>query len=930
MNRHLRALRPLFLTLLGLAAQAGALTPAGTVITNQVQAEFISPVTDQPEQVLSNVVQTTVAPVCAASVTPDGSAEQPAYSVTRLPGETAVFPYVLTNAGNDRFAFALSGRVEAGSATAPSLRVVQDVNANGQLDSGEPDVSTVLLDADASVRLLLVTGALTQGTALVNLVSGCAGGASDTNNVSRVVVGPPPALGVTKSFSPAQLRPGAETTVTVATTNSGAGESRAVTVTDLLADQAALGLTFVSGSAAASGGTVEFTTDGSTWAATEPAAVRGVRVRKDSLSAAETLTLTFRMRAAASAEGQVIPNVATAQTGTQSVSGQASVDVRYLPAVAIGPVGTPEAPEGSDADRQSRTFGAVGQAVCFDHTAKNTGDVADAYHIEVTFPQGGAQVTLLGADGQPLAQPFTLAPGQTTVVRACFTPQQAGSLSAVLTILGARGTSNATADVLQNVQATLPELRKTYRATTRNDAGQAVNVPQDQPVRVGDTLTYTLSVRNPYTWALTDVVLTDPLPAHLNFASASDGGQKTGTPGAEQVRWTLGTLAPGQALERTVTATVSDRAVDGEALKNVFTLSSTEFTTPLPSNEVSTPVWKAKLVVTKAVSAQEVTYGDRLLYTLTIANQSSTTAIINAVVVDTAPKGLEYVPGTATLNGDALADPNIVSGTSTWTSTWTIPEIPAGATVTLTYVSRVTPEASGALVNTVSVSGTGAGGVAKAIASNRAQATTRLNLLRFAPQADIVGVVFVDRNRNGLYDVATDTPVGRARILLAGGREVLTDERGRYSFGNVPVGTHALRLDPSTTPYQALLTPQAGGLSGTKTVFVTGLTSVDFPLAPLGGDISVLRRTTLTIGDVRVEKSVFAAGGGYTVQIRIVTPRALHEVAFIDPLPAGATLKEGRNTLTGSLNAGEIFLTYHFDWTGEPRAATTDPVLTWR
>ncbi|MFD1732001.1 hypothetical protein ACFSC4_14530 [Deinococcus malanensis] len=106
---------------------------------------------------------------------------------------------------------------------------------------------------------------------------------------------------------------------------------------------------------------------------------------------------------------------------------------------------------------------------------------------------------------------------------------------------------------------------------------------------------------------------------------------------------------------------------------------------------------------------------------------------------------------------------------------------------------------------------------------------TRLNLLQFAPQADILGVVFVDRNRNGLYDEALDTPVARARVLLAGGREALTDERGRYSFGNVRIGTHALRLDPSTTPYQALITHQAGGLSGTKTVHVTGLTSVDFP-----------------------------------------------------------------------------------------------------
>ncbi|MFD1732002.1 hypothetical protein ACFSC4_14535 [Deinococcus malanensis] len=34
----------------------------------------------------------------------------------------------------------------------------------------------------------------------------------------------------------------------------------------------------------------------------------------------------------------------------------------------------------------------------------------------------------------------------------------------------------------------------------------------------------------------------------------------------------------------------------------------------------------------------------------------------------------------------------------------------------------------------------------------------------------------------------------------------------------------------------------------------------------------MLRRTTLSLGDVRVEKTVFTRPGGYTVRLRIVTP----------------------------------------------------------
>ena len=108
---------------------------------------------------------------------------------------------------------------------------------------------------------------------------------------------------------------------------------------------------------------------------------------------------------------------------------------------------------------------------------------------------------------------------------------------------------------------------------------------------------------------------------------------------------------------------------------------------------------------------------------------------------------------------------------------------------------------------------------------------------------------------------------------------------------------------------------------------VRGLTSVNFPLAPLGGDIAALRRTTLSVGDVTIEKSVFAVDGGYVVTLKINSPRDLPDFMLDDPLPGGATLKEGRNTLGTSLRAGETILTYRFEWNGPASAATTDPVV---
>ncbi|KEF33454.1 hypothetical protein RDMS_12300 [Deinococcus sp. RL] len=893
-----------------------AQTPAGTAITNQATATF-DPVTPGGEtSAESNVVRTVVQAVCAVSVTPDGTVQAPGQSASVLPGEGATFRYTVVNGGNARFTFPLGARSEAESAHTPALRVILDTNGNGVADPGEGSADALTLEAGASANVLLVveTGEGARGDAFVNLVASCGGAEPDANNVSRVRVGPPPALAVEKSFTPARVRPGDETTVTVRTRNAGEGDSREVILTDPLGEQLAQGLVFVPGSARASAGVLEYTADGVSWSTGEPAQVRGVRVRAASLAAGADLTLTFRMRATEAAENRTIPNVATAVTGRQQASGRAEADVRFLPGVAIGPVGQPEAPEGTPADTQTRPFAVVGQAVCFDHTLKNTGDVRDLFTVTVTYPQGAATARLTGADGQPLVQPLPLEPGATALVRVCYDAAQAGGLEALLTATGAQGTRNATRDVVQAVEAGLPELLKT------------VSPPPERTVAQGEELTYTLRVRNPYARPLTEVTVSDPLPAHVDFVEASAGGTVAGELGRQTVTWTVGTLAPGETRSFTVRARVSTRAVDGEALKNVFNLVSTELPTPLPSNEVQSPVWSAALRVSKAVSNAQAAPGDRLTYTLRIQNLSATTAIVNAVVTDTPARGLVYLPGTSRLGGQPLADPAVTNGVLRWT----IGTIPAGGTLELTYQTRVGADAAGDLVNRVEVAGDGAGGIVRAIASNVATAVTRLKLGAFAPVADLLGTVYVDRNRNGVYDAGLDTPVERARVILAGGRLALTDAAGRYHFAGVPLGTHALRLDPNSVPYLPLSVPADGGLPGTRTVHVRGLAGVDFPLAPLGADVAALRRTSLTVGGLRVDKTLAAIPGGYRVTLRLVSASALAGFELQDPLPAGATLKEGRHTLSGTLEAGETVLTYDFAFAGEPGAALTDPLVRWR
>ncbi|ADV68584.1 DUF11 domain-containing protein [Deinococcus maricopensis] len=896
---------------LALSALAGAVgTPAGTSITNQAsgQADPFTP-GGPPVVSVSNIVQATVQPVCAVSVTPDGTVAAPGQAATVLPGERAVFPYRAVNVGNTPSTFNVSGTVESGSAHTPALRVVVDANGNGTPDANESDVTTVTLDADASANLLLIADTTTaaRGDAFVNLVAACTDGTSrDANNVARVSVGEPPALSGTKTFTPATIAPGATTTVTLTARNDGTGAARELTFTDPLGPLAAQGLTYVTGSAVATGGTAEFTSDGVTWTTTETAPVTGIRLRTASLAPGATATLTFSLRAAPSAEGRTITNTATLTGGPQDVPVTADLRVQYSPAVALGPVGNPTAPEGTSADTSTAPFALVGQATCLDHTLQNTGDVTDDFTLQVALTSGAATTTLLGADGQPLAQPVRLAPGASITVRVCYTPTTAAPISATITATGARGTTNATTDLLPNVVSGLPELTKTADATGT--------------VGAGDTVTYTLTVRNPYPRALTNVTVRDDLDPAVQFVSASDGGTLAG----RTVTWTRASIGANTTVSFTLAVKVAAGTPDGAALRNTFTLTSAETPAPTTSNEVVTPVWSARLILQKDVDSATANYGDRLNYTLTIRNTSPTTAVTDAIITDTLPAGLTYIPGTTTLQGQPFPDPEVRGRDLIWR----VGTLPASSDVRLTYATRVTAEATEDLVNTVVVQG--AGGNATGLASNRATARTRLTPQGFAPLTDLVGVVYVDRNRDGVYQQDVDLPLERARVILAGGRIALTDRDGRYHFRGVPIGAQALRLDPNSVPYAPLDLPEDGDLPGTRTVYARGLTAVDFPLAPLAGDIEALRRTTLTTGPLTVQKDLTFASGVYTVRLTLRATQALPGFTLQDPLPAGATLQSGQNTLTRDLSAGETTLTYRFTWTGEPRAATTDPTVSWR
>lgn len=121
--------------LFSMPAALAAGTPAGTVITNTATFD------DEDGSSVSNTYSLTVQEVCAPALTPQFQTR------TVRSGEVALFAHTLSNTGNAAVRYSLEHSGEA--------RIYLDQNGNGKVDPAENLLTTLLLEPDASVRLLL-------------------------------------------------------------------------------------------------------------------------------------------------------------------------------------------------------------------------------------------------------------------------------------------------------------------------------------------------------------------------------------------------------------------------------------------------------------------------------------------------------------------------------------------------------------------------------------------------------------------------------------------------------------------------------------------------------------------------------------------------------------------------------------------------------
>ena len=235
------------------------------------------------------------------------------------------------------------------------------------------------------------------------------------------------------------------------------------------------------------------------------------------------------------------------------------------------------------------------------------------------------------------------------------------------------------------------------------------------PVFAGAPVTWKLTVANLGTSDARNVTITDALPGSATFASAD----APCTEAAGTVTCELGTLAPGQSIEKTITADL-DPAFTG-TLSNTATVGSST-ADPTPANNTSTAetpvVPRSDLSIMKEAAPDPIVPGTPATYTLTITNNGPSTAT-GVSVSDPMPTGLTATSATPTL-GECSVAANVTCAVGT---------LPVGATATIIIQADVASNVTSSITNTASVTGTNA----DPDASDDADTTTT----PVAPSADL-------------------------------------------------------------------------------------------------------------------------------------------------------------------------------------------------
>ncbi|MGG4047659.1 DUF7507 domain-containing protein [Paenibacillus favisporus] len=558
----------------------------------------------------------------------------------------------------------VSGSVTVGGVSRPTYDIV----------AGAP-LGTLNFGTSATVTYRATVTAQPSSNQLVNTANASfsfqsvAGGSTITgvipSNAFNVTV-VSPALTLTKSSNRTNATVGSTVTYTILVANSG---NIAANVT--LTDNIPTGSSFVTGT---------FTVNGTVIAGANPAA--GVAI--GSIGAGSSATVTFRVQVnSLPSPPQFVDQAVAAYTFTPSagrtISGSASSNTLTLP-VTLPNITVTKSANFSDI--------AVGETLTYTSAVANNGTeaVTNAVFTDA-IPSGAAFVpgsVTVGGTAVTSANPAsgvslgTLAAGSSVTVTfqiAVQTVPASAALSNQSTVAYSSGAFQGTA--VSNTMTT-PVYQPVITIAKSASTSSAT---------VGDTITYTLLVRNSGNRAA-QVTLTDNIPSGTSFVANSVTVGGAAVPGATPTEGiSAGTVGAGGSVTVTFQVLLSSLpsppslANTAAASFNYQLPSGRSLSGSATSNTLTIPASAPNVTVVKSANTSAATVSDVITYTITATN-NGIGPVSNVIVSDPIPEGTSLISGSVTVGGTPVPGGNPASGVS-------VGSLGAGASAVVTFQVRV-------------------------------------------------------------------------------------------------------------------------------------------------------------------------------------------------------------------------------------------------
>jgi len=398
------------------------------------------------------------------------------------------------------------------------------------------------------------------------------------------------------------------------------------------------------------------------------------------------------------------------------------------------------------------------------------------------------------------------------------------------------------------------------------------------PAPAGGTVTFSLVYANIGTGPGSGVVITDPVPAHLTFVSATGGGTLSGT----DVIWNVGAIPAGGSGSVTATYDVASPLPTGTTTTNIATLDEASIgqqvqavlNVPIDSNPVYDLVASAP---NPFVATGQATY------TITYSNLGTADSVGTQLIATYDP-ALTFFDATPLPNG---GDDH----------TWNLGSLPPGAGGTITVTVDIgSPLANGSTLATLFTMTDSFGNSTAATATNTVQSAPQLTLAITdvpdpAPADGILlyDVVYTNPGTDSAFNVVLN--LGYDPLLTYVGADVTPDTTAGDTWTIPEVGggqSGRVRIQvqmPSVVPNGTVLTSSATvtddlGDTASASVDTTAQSSPALSLV-----VSDSPDPVLTGGQVTYQLT-YSNTGSDTASGVVVSATYSSEIAFSSAVPA--------------------------------------------